>query len=463
MGASVLVLGGVAVATYEPGRGEPPHPAVWDSRVSPLVDFVEQERGLSFDHPVFVDFLSGADYTREATRSGPDSGDDAERLDRYAGELRALGVASGHIDLDAAFNQISDGGTLAFYSPSDQRIRVRGTTITVGLRVTLVHELTHALQDQRFDLAELQRTSEDESASIALRGLAEGDALRVENAYQAKELSTAERTSYDKEFADAVTTSEKATSDVPEFVSATFSAPYALGQPFAVLLFNLGGNLRVDEAFADPPSTEEHLFDPASYLEREGADEVAVRFGGTATLEDPLEDQGPFGATSWYLMLAERLDPKVAFDATLGWNGDDFAAVERDGRTCVRVVFVGDTERDEDEMAAALSSWAAAMPGGEADDVEQGGHPGLESCDPGESVDLELTGRTARSLALPSVWGYLQANGATVLDEGELRCFSRAVIDALSYDQISDPDSKAFEGPAFTAQLVAARTRCGTS
>ena len=75
-------------------------------------------------------------------------------------------------------------------------------------------------------------------------------------------------------------------------------------------------------------------------------------------------EEGPFGATSWYLFLAERIDPKVAFEAALGWNGDAFAAYEQDGEVCVQAVFAGDTDADEEEMAAALDEWVAAMVGG---------------------------------------------------------------------------------------------------
>ena len=48
--------------------------------------------------------------------------------------------------------------TLAFYDPRTQDVYVRGTDTTApATRVTLAHELTHALQDQHFDLRALQR------------------------------------------------------------------------------------------------------------------------------------------------------------------------------------------------------------------------------------------------------------------------------------------------------------------
>ncbi|MEO7571420.1 MAG: hypothetical protein ABIX10_03195, partial [Acidimicrobiales bacterium] len=278
--AGLLVLGAVAVATGALGDDGPSHPDDWDPRVADLAAFVEAERGLVFDHPVHVDFLSPADYSAETTEDDGGVADgEREELDRYAAELRALGVASGELDLFAAFNQVADGGTLAFYDPTDQRVRVRGTEMTVGLEVTIVHELTHALQDQRFDLERLYASDLDSGASAAFRGLAEGDAVRIEEAYTADKLTETERTAYDEEFAGELADSQLATADVPPFLSATFSAPYALGQPFVTMLLGQDGNDGVDDAFESPPDTEEHLFDPTSFLAGETvADDLQLGF-----------------------------------------------------------------------------------------------------------------------------------------------------------------------------------------
>jgi hypothetical protein len=449
----VVVLGLVLAVMRVLQPSGPSHPDQWDPRVADLAAFVEDERGLSFEHPVYVDFLTADEYTAETTDDEED--EDRDELDRYAGELRALGVASGPLDLFTAFNQVSDGGTLAFYDPTEQRIRVRGTEMTVGLEVTLVHELTHALQDQQFDLDRIYGDL-DSSSSTAFRGLAEGDALRIEDAYVEDELSPTEQEGYDAEYADDLADSEVATADVPPYVSAIFSAPYALGQPFVMMLLNDDGNDRVDSAFEEPPTTEEHLFDPVSFLADEGSvDEVDLGID-----DEERFDEGPFGATSWYLFLAERIDPHVAFEAALGWNGDAFAAVERDGVTCVRLAFVGDTEDDEDEMAAALEQWVDAMPGDAAEIDEVDGQPVLDACDPGEDLDLELTGRSDTSLYLPNLWGYLEADATSVLDPDQSRCYARAVVSDFTYDELTDPEGAAFSGDDFQDRLRTAFLGC---
>lgn len=452
----LLAIGVVAAATKD-GGGGPDHPDRWDPRVADLAAFVEEVRGRDFDRPVHVDFLTPAAYTEETT-SDEDSLDDGDRteLDRFAGELRAIGVATGPLDLFAAYNQVSDGGTLAFYDPATERVRVRGTTMTIGLEVTLVHELTHALQDQHFDLERLYADELDSSEATAFRGLIEGDAVRVEGRYTQDALTAAQREVYAEEYAEDLEASQASTEDVPPFVNAGFGAPYLLGQPFAIMLANQGGNDAVDAAFREPPDTEEHLFDPASFLADEESEGVELG------LADDVEvfDDGPFGSPSWYLMLAERIDPKVAFDAALGWNGDAYAVYEQDDRTCITAAFAGDSDADEAAMADALDQWLDALPGGQAEVVELDGRPGFVACDPGEDVDMELTGRAESALFLPSLWGYLVADAAQQLDAEGARCYARRVLDQLTYDEVADPEGTALQGDAFQRVLLDAFQAC---
>ena len=455
-GIALLLLAGVAVVVVRAtGDDGADHPSAWDPRVVDLVAFVEDERDLDFDHPVHVDFLTADAYRAEATASDSDLTDeDRDALVRDAGLLRALGVASGPIDLLEALNAVTDGGTLAFYDPEDRRIRVRGTELTVGLQVTLVHELTHALQDQAFDLRRLEDLEDAEAA--AFRALVEGDALRVESAYVSEVLDDDERAAYQREHDGEVEASEAATSEVPAFLTASFAAPYLLGGPFVTMLVNRGGNAAVDAALQEPPTTEEHLFDPASHLAEEGAAEVEL------DRPDPSDDvdEGPFGAPTWFLVLAERIDPLVAFEAALGWGGDTSFTFQRDGRSCVRAAFVGDTGRDTDEMARALDAWAATMPDGVVDRFDGSGSTGFESCDPGPDVELDPAGHGPDLLVLPSLWGYLVADAATVAGADEARCYAGRVMDGLTFEEMTDPDGAAFGTDAFRQAMQTAFEGC---
>src|ERR1044072_2136979 len=100
--------------------------------------------------------------------------------------LRAVGLLEGDLDLTALPRRLQRVGRLASYSFEDERIRVRGTKLTPAVRSTLVHELTHALQDQHFDLGtrmELLSRQDDGTAAQAFDAVVEGDAARIEHAW----------------------------------------------------------------------------------------------------------------------------------------------------------------------------------------------------------------------------------------------------------------------------------------
>lgn len=456
--AILLVLGTGAVIGWDAANDGPTHPDQWDPRVADLAAFVEDARDLRFDHPVEVEFLTPEEY-RDIATEDPDDLDDAiiDELDRSAAELRALGVASGEIDLVEAFNQVSDAGTLAFYDPADERIRVRGTVVSIGLRVTLVHELTHALQDQAFDLEHLLSDDVDDGALTARRAVAEGDALRVESSYVLDELSDAERAAYEEEYAGELEASVEGTAGVPDFLSASFAIPYRLGASLVHLLEATDGNDGVDDLFERPPSTEEHLFDPVSYLAREESAEPSLGLD-----EDDVVVDGVLGSPTWFLVLAQRIDPEQAFAAALGWGGDQYAQFKRNDRTCVRAVFTGDTEADEQEMAAALDAWAAAMPGGQARSTSVGGHPTLDACDPGTEVDLGVRDISLDLLELPSAYGTLEAEVAPFVSPPEARCIAGALLEGVSLAQLSDPEQQDELVAQIEANSPAARQRCGS-
>lgn len=420
---------GVRLAPDE-GPGGPSHPDEWDPRVLPLVERVEELRGLDFEHPVHVDFLPVEEFREKVTSDEDDLDEEArEEIEQMSGFLRSVGVVEGDIDLFDSMNDLTGGGTLGFYSFEDERITMRGTRLTWAVRSTLVHELTHALQDQHFDIGstsmELDDDEDDNPSSMAFTALIEGDARRIEHDWAA---------SLTKKQRRALEASEDAQSDgaesdlkgVPEFMTVLMGAPYALGE---ALMASAGmTNARVDRLFEEPPRSEEHLLDPFTLILDEDK-QVDVEKPEVADGEEEV-DSSTFGSLGWYLVLAERIPLKQALRAVDGWGGDSFVHVERDGRQCVRVQYVAETGRDLREMHAALRDWVAATPRHAS--VRRSGDGLLfESCDPGRRSKVgRLQSEEALDLALTRTMLTVQVreNGNATI----ARCFARGVVDEFT-------------------------------
>lgn len=373
--ALVLAAGVVAALVVEKPNG---HPDEWDHRVLDQVRFVEKARGHLFSHPVHVEFLTAAEYTeRTRTEDTSLSDDEREEIEQVEGLFRALGLASGKVDLLEAENDLSDTATLAYYDSYEERVVVRGTVVTPSLALTLVHELTHALQDQVFDIDRYDDEDDVSSGEFAaFRALVEGDANRIENRYAEEELTDAEREALDSE--SAADAEEFESEGVPEALAAMFQATHVLGDAF-ITLIEANDKDSIDAAFADPPTTEEQLVDPFTYIERNAV--VPMEAPGTDGAE--VLDEGDFGAASLLVVLAERLDPRRALEAVTGWGGDAYVVFQRGGRTCARINVTGDSPADTDELAKALVDWVAVAPKGSATTSREGNVVRLESCDPG--------------------------------------------------------------------------------
>lgn len=456
--AGLLLIGIVAAAVVPLlGHRGPGHPSRWDPRVADLAAFVEDERGLDFRHPVYVDFLTPAEYRKITRRDAKDlTAEDKRQLNEAAGLLRAVGLVEGDVDLFKAGNELSDTGTLAFYDNDTQRVRVRGTKLTPALRVTLAHELTHAVQDQHFDLKKHLADAKDSGESDAYRAVVEGDAERIEQRYVAQ-LSTADKASYEKESKAQSNPDQPIFKDVPDALVTFFEAPYALGSPFVSALDATEGNAGVDRALRVPPVSDEQLVDPLAF----GSDDPVKVPTPKLRAGEKRTDDGDFGEMAWYLLLAARIDPHKALAAADGWGGDQYVQFRRDGKVCMRAAYRGDKAADTDQMAAALDEWQATTPAGNATVSRHGATVELDACDPGKDATLQITTKPSEALALPVTRSYIYAGSVAQAPNPQVAwCYADRLAASLTLAEVNDPEGNAYQDPSFVTRTRQAAASC---
>jgi hypothetical protein len=379
----VVVLGAAGLGLVWLGRdraSDPPHPKEWDARVLPLVRFVEHQRGLRFRHPVTVEYLSDADFRREVA---DEPGETAQQQRDDEAADRALGLPVGKSGLAASGSTLSGEGITAYYDDQTAKVDVRGTDLTVYRRATIVHELTHALQDQHFDLSrEGSYRSDDRNA--AFDAVVEGDAVRTENAW-VDSLPQADQDAYDKEDAEGDAAYGAGVADVPDWLSAQTDFPYSVGEAFTEVLAADGGEDAVDRALRTPPAAVADTMDPARA--RRGDRPVPVPVPAAPT-GDRVAKRNDLGELRWLLVLAERIPSADALRAADGWAGDAYVAYEHQGRVCVRADVAALRPAAGDELIRALDRWTATMPATAGATVSRTGTGLVEvaSCDPGAAA-----------------------------------------------------------------------------
>jgi hypothetical protein len=375
---------GPASAATRSGSGAPPK---WDPKIAALAAKVESLRHLKFDHPVPVDFLSDAAFRKKVgvdrdTLSKTDRAD----LEREQSQLRAVGLIGHDVDLLEATSSLRQSDVLALYSPKTKRITVRGTDLSdPAIRVTLAHELTHALQDQHFDLTKLGQQAEKTHSSSALTALVEGDAVRVQQLYE-DGLSAKEQSDYEDSQRQAARQTHDAASSgsVPEALEAFVESPYEFGPTMLQVVTAEHGSSAVDALFEKPPTTDSSYLTPSTLVD--GTKFAKVPVPALAASERQVGKPDTFGSFALYLVLASRLDPVTALQVADGWGGDAMVTFRKHGELCLRARFVGRTTDDAPAIADALRQWSQAMPPGAvevrggADDVT------MTACDTGQEI-----------------------------------------------------------------------------
>ena len=416
---------------------EDEYPDRWDAKVEPLAAWVADARELEFEHPVYVNFLSPAEYTAAASVEGPATEEGDDDLADVVSQMRALGLVTGEVDLTESVNTLNGSGTLAFYRPSDKQIYVRGTSLTPAVRVTLVHELVHVLQDQHFDLG---RNGDPEGDPFGtLRAVAEGDAGRIEDQYAAEELSGPEREAVAKDSEESgQEAADEVAASVPEGLTAVFAAPYMFGEPFVAHVAADDGNAGMDEALSDPPSSRV-LFDPRLWGTPEATDlDVSAQVpAGTEEL-----DSDRLGSPILYMVLASRLPAADALTAVDAVGGERYVAYRDGSRVCTRTVVKGRDAAATSTLEGAFERWAEVSPADTTKVSNDAGSIMLQTCDPGP--DAEFTAVTLDSLALPvgriDLFAALRTNGTK---PAVASCVVDKVIPALTSEQISGADPEA--------------------
>ena len=375
-------------------------PEKWDVRVAPIAAKVASLRGLTFKHPVKVNYLTGPEFTKMVT-AGPDElKKRGAEIDQAGGVLRAGGLIGAKVNLARAINATQAADTIAFYDSETKEIYVRGAgPFTVETRVTLAHELTHVLQDQYFDLGKLTKNARDSrsGSSDALTALVEGDATRIEEKYLANQ-PPADRQIYTLLAAQAAAQANASTQSLPAVVATYFNAPYVFGPPVIHVLDAQGGNAAINAALTGgTPSTRLYL-DPTAVGATPTPPDVPKLQSGETKIAPLSKNDNEFDNFTLYLMLAARMDLPTALRAADAYSSGSEVLYKRGANTCFRAAIVGDNPAANTYLASVIRRWTQTVPDAGIEPAASTTAVVFHSCDPGPRAvtpaNVNITGAT---------------------------------------------------------------------
>ena len=348
--------------------------------VTGLLPKVEELRGMKFKHPVPVKVVDdAAAKTHFKTRMKKYWTESQMKAEEAA--YTQLGLLPAGSDVESTLYSVLEEQAGGYYDPESDTFFVLGDMPRSIAPVLMVHELTHALDDQYFGIDGMfEKAMKDNDASAMVGAVVEGSGTLVMTRYLLGELQ-AGRMSPDVLTDLAGTDAGRAEKLMasPQVLQRGLIAPYVLGQTFILHGDLLRAALPtpvadIDRLFADPPVSTEQLLHPEKYWDPAKKDlprPVALPDGAAILGEGwTMQGEGRLGELTLAVLAgAEPVDFKSVEAAmparwtnaaASGWGGDAwrlYARANGQGSTqrVTLLTTLWDTPADAEEFEAALA------------------------------------------------------------------------------------------------------------
>lgn len=333
--------------------------------------------------------------------------------DMHAAEvtLKKLGLAPPDFQYRALMIRLLTEQVAGYYEPKSRQFYLADWIDIDGQKPIMAHELTHALQDQHFNLRRFDHWPKgDSDAELAAHALIEGDATMAMAMYVASNPLRA--LSFLKSMG-AMSIATEELDKAPRSVRESLLFPYQEGMNWTRALYKQGGWPEVSKAFTSLPQSTEQILHPDKYFAREAplkitvADITGLLNNGKSVPPAPAggsSEQPKWkrlasdvnGEWGFYLILDEFLKSAAeSRRAAAGWAGDRTSVYEsQKGDVLYISLSAWDTENDAREFFDAyVKRTQLRYPAAETLTGSQQSVPGLQTFRTPEGLTaIELRG-----------------------------------------------------------------------
>ncbi|MDT5123924.1 MAG: hypothetical protein QOC96_3406 [Acidobacteriota bacterium] len=244
-----------------------------------------------------------------------------------------------------------------YYDPKQQEFFLADWIDIEGQKPVMAHELTHALQDQHFNLRRFDKWPKgDSDAELAAHALIEGDASLAMSVYMAR--SPLRIIALMKSMGTSKSSTELIDS-APRSIRESLLFPYEEGMQWVTQLYRRDGWPLVSKAFTELPQSTEQILHADKYFAHEAPikltqPDIASALGSGWKRID-YDVNGEWG---YYLILDEYLkSERESKRAAAGWGGDRYSVYEgrKPGEVFITQLSAWDTEQDAVEFFGAYA------------------------------------------------------------------------------------------------------------
>lgn len=327
-----------------------------------LLEEVSRMRGLKILTPVKSGYKSRNDIRNEIMRNFEQS-IKPEEIDAISKNLKAYGLIPTDFNYRDFMIQLLTEQVAGFYRPKTKELYIADWNEISQQKPVMAHELTHALQDQHFNLQQYENwPNGDADRESAIHALIEGDATGVMYDYQLKPLkSDISRLPSFANFSEQILSNgdkegQKVFASAPPAIRESLIFPYVYGVGFVQQLVKQKGWDGVSLAYKNLPQSTEQIIHFDKYIAREQP--VSIKLPDVSSLlgkhwqKLDADINGEFG---YFLILSEFIGRRDAKIAVEGWGGDHSILYENKSskQLLITHVSVWDSNKDAEEFEKA--------------------------------------------------------------------------------------------------------------
>jgi hypothetical protein len=255
--------------------------------VDDILKFASKQTGLPVKHRVKRQ-LTSRDAVEAFIQKGMEDDKDAQRLRRSELVLKKFGLLPQDFDMQKFLVALLREQIAGYYDPKTKTVNLLDWIDAVQQRPVLAHELTHALQDQSFNLGKWMLTEDpddkkspraadiaSDEASLARQSVIEGQATAVLINYMLAPSGQSLQSS--PQIVEALKAGMLVGGDdsvelrkAPGFIRESLTFPYRYGLDFEVaLMIRVGREKAFSGPFQNPPVNTRQIMEPNTYLSGE--------------------------------------------------------------------------------------------------------------------------------------------------------------------------------------------------
>jgi hypothetical protein len=260
--------------------------------------------------------------------------EDKDAAERLAGAKSAVafGLLPKGFDLDSFMIDLLTEQIAGLYDPKAHEFYVADWIPIDDQRMVMAHELTHALEDQHFQIeawAKAARPNDD--GELARESVLEGSAMvaMVEYLLQGSGRSLKDLPDIDPAMLIGDMTETPTLKKAPPFLKDALLFPYLDGMTFSAAILKPSGWGGLAGIFAKPPASTQQIMHPALYTSGKVPAPLSLPSMEKALGADWTKlEENAMGEFGWKEVLKQFLGEGRAKPLATAWDGDRYAVYE---------------------------------------------------------------------------------------------------------------------------------------